>query len=129
MSTEGASAGTIAMRGLVRIGMLVGLVSHALVLFGGCLIPFTVGVSGVLMIPSLVGWPIAAFLGWRGLRTLAQDDPARPWAQTAFGAGVVGLGLVLVVLVMMTFVIGTGVVIGEFFPQLVGYPRHPHPHP
>ena len=125
MSTEGASAGTIAMRGLVRIGMLVGLVSHALVLFGGCLIPFTVGVSAVLMIPSLVGWPIAAVLGWRGLRTLAQDDPARPWAQAAFGTGALGLGLVLVVLVMMTFVIGTGVVIGEYFPDLV---RHPHQH-
>ncbi len=126
MSTDEAGAGTLAMRGLVRVGMLVGIAAHALLLFGGCLIPFTAGVSAVLMIPSLVAWPVAALIGWRGTRALAKDDPAYPWAQGALGTGASGLVLVLGVGVSMTLVIGTGVVIGEFFPGLVGYPRHPH---
>lgn len=126
MSTEDPGAATLAMRGLVRIGMLVGIASHALLLVGGCLIPFTVGVSSVLMIPSLIGWPFAALVGWRGTRALAKDDPACPWAQAALGTGVAGLVLLLVVGGLLTLSIGTGVVIGEFFPELVTRPHHGH---
>lgn len=109
----------------MRVGTFVGLAAHGLLLVGGCLVPFTAGVSVLIMIPSLLGWPVAAVLGWRGMRSLAKDDPARSWAQAALGLGGTGLALVTATLIMMVFVIGTGVVIGEFFPGLVGYPHHP----
>jgi hypothetical protein len=127
MSTEGPGAGTIAMRGLVRVGTFVGVAAHALLLFGGCLIPFTAGVSVVIMIPSLVGWPIAALIGWRGVRTLAKDDPARGWAQAALAVGGTGLALVCATLGLLSLSILTGVAIAELFPGLIGGPHH-HPH-
>ena len=111
-------------RGLARTGLVIGLGAHGLLFVGGCLIPFTAGVSVILMIPSLIGWPVAALIGWRGVKALPVGDPARVWAQAALfvgGSGLVLLGGTLGVLLLSIL---TGVAIAELDPGLLRGPHH-----
>jgi hypothetical protein len=109
--------GTVVTRGLVRSAALVGVGGFLLLMVGGCLIPFTAGVSVLLMVPCLAAWPYAALVGWRGHRTLPADDPERPWALAALASGSTGLGLVGMTLVLLAASILGGVVLGTLHPE------------
>lgn len=119
-----AEPAPIFTRGLARTGALIGLAGFGLLLVGGCLIPFTAGVSVIVMIPSLVSWPAAALIGWRGIKALPVGDPARPWAQASLFVGGAGLVLVVGTLGLLLVSILTGVAIAELAPGLVGSPHH-----
>lgn len=112
----------IITRGLVRAGLFAGMGSFAIMMVGGCLIPFTAGVSSVLMLPALLGWPFAVLVGWRGIKALPVGDPVRPWAQASLVVGGAGLVLVGFTLGILLLSILAGVAIAELTPG--GF--HPH---
>jgi hypothetical protein len=110
-------------RGMARTGLALGVGAHLLLMVSGCLIPFTAGVSVILMLPCLIGWPTATLLGWRGVKVLDKSDPARVWAYGALFSGGAGLVLLCATLGMLLLSILTGVAIAELDPGF-GRPHH-----
>lgn len=119
------SSGTSGVsRTFARSGVVVGVLANALLLVAGCLIPFTGGVTTVVMPLSVLGWFYALFAGWRGRKTLDAADPARRWADVSFFLGAAGAALVAFTLVMLLGSILIGVIAAAMMPGGLHLHRH-----
>jgi hypothetical protein len=96
---------------------VVGVIGVVLFLLLGCLIPFTAGVSVVLMPVGVLGWLYALSAGWSARRVLDKKDPARTWADGAYAIGVGGVGLITVTLGLLLVSILAGVVLSQVAPE------------
>ncbi len=111
-------------RAIARSGVIVGVLSNALFFLAGCLLPFTGGITTIVMPVSVLGWFYALFAGWRGRKTLDAADPARRWADFSFFLGAAGASLVAFTLVMLLGSILMGVIAAAMMPGGLHLHRH-----
>ncbi len=111
-------------RAFARSGVIVGVLSNVLFLLAGCLLPFTGGITTIVMPVSVLGWFYSLFAGWRGRKTLDAGDPARRWADVSFFLGAAGAALVAFTLVLSVGSILMGVIAAAMMPG----GRHLHGH-